>query len=611
MVREHSRPTPHLSHVHLSIASPSEIERTAGELVGIREGFLSTQLLTTCAARPIILDSWRRCRALHVDPMLRFAPYAIAHDAQLRERWEANAQLMQAARPVMHQLADLLADSGYVVVLTDAAGCILTLIGDRCVRRRLARIDFVPGGSWSEAAAGTNAIGTALADGHLVQLMASEHYCDGWTNLTCTAAPIHHPVTSQIIGVLDVTGDYRLIRSHLTSLLATAALEVEQALRALLADTAGGGRREADVGHVLPPSAFRPPSSDGDAVAPACRPDAASSATLAEDARSLLHVQALGARDAVYLVAAGGALSASLDVQTTVERVAEQTAHLLRLDSAATGLFDETGQRVALHVWSRRNAARPEAARVWEEILAPSQAVALLRQRGEPVIIDDVRASALVPATLVARLDVHSLALLPLTGARGVIGFIVAPRPTVHHWAIDDVRLGLTLAAQGATAIENARLFDALQRHNRRIEALNALARLLSTLLDPSQHLDAILERIIAILGLAAGMVLLGDERPGHLALAAHRGLPEALIRNLRERPLRLQDSHVVTTGESLLIRDARDDERIVYEPLRTASLHDWMAVPLAGGGAILGVLLVAACGARTLTDDDLGLFTA
>src|SRR5256714_7669176 len=228
-------PTPGLSHVHLSIASPSEIERTAGELVGIREGFLSTQLLTTCAARPIILDSWRRCRALHVDPMLRFAPYAIAHDAQLHERWEANAQLMQAARPVMHQLADLLADSGYVIVLTDAAGCILTLIGDRCVRRRLARIDFVPGGSWSEAAAGTNAIGTALADGHLVQLMASEHYCDGWTNLTCTAAPIHHPVTSQILGVLDVTGHYRPIRSFLTSLLATAALEVEQGLRALLA----------------------------------------------------------------------------------------------------------------------------------------------------------------------------------------------------------------------------------------------------------------------------------------------------------------------------------------------------------------------------------------
>src|SRR2546423_739901 len=235
MVRELKGPTPRPSHVRLSIASPSEIERTARQLATIREGFLSTQLLTTCTARPLILDSWRRCRALHVDPMLRFAPYVIAHDAQLHERWEANAQLLQAARPVMQHLADLLADSGYVVVLTDAAGCILSLIGDQHVRRRLARIDFVPGGSWSEASAGTNAIGTALADGHIVQLMASEHYCDGWRDLTCTAAPIHHPVTSRIIGVLDVTGDYRLIRSHLTSLLATAALEVEQGLRALLA----------------------------------------------------------------------------------------------------------------------------------------------------------------------------------------------------------------------------------------------------------------------------------------------------------------------------------------------------------------------------------------
>src|SRR5207248_6133632 len=121
--------------------------------------------------------------------------------------------------------------------------------------------------------------------------------------------------------------------------------------------------------------------------------------------------------------------------------------------------------------------------------------------------------------TLVERLDVRSLALLPLTGARGVIGFIVAPRPAVHHWAIDDVRLGLTLAAQGATAIENARLFDALQRHDRRIEALNAVAQLLSTLLNPSQHLDAILERIAEILGLAGGMAPLCDPRRGHLAL--------------------------------------------------------------------------------------------
>src|SRR5207244_13544718 len=100
--------------------------------------------------------------------------------------------------------------------------------------RRLARIDFVPGGDWSEAAAGTNAIGTALAAPHVVQLMAAEHYCDGWTDVTCTAAPIRPPFTGEVMGVLDVTGEYRIIRSFLTNSLASAALEVHQDLLILL-----------------------------------------------------------------------------------------------------------------------------------------------------------------------------------------------------------------------------------------------------------------------------------------------------------------------------------------------------------------------------------------
>src|SRR6266700_3385120 len=141
---------------------------------------------------------------------------------------------MQAAQPVMNHLIDFLADSGYVVVLSDTQGRLLDVIGDNAIRRRLARIDFIPGGNWSEAAAGTNAIGTALADGHVVQLMAAEHYCDGWQDLTCTAAPIRHPFTGEIIGILDVTGDYHLIRPFLTNSLAAAALEGQHELRTLL-----------------------------------------------------------------------------------------------------------------------------------------------------------------------------------------------------------------------------------------------------------------------------------------------------------------------------------------------------------------------------------------
>src|SRR5216683_2738908 len=173
-------------------------------------------------------------------PARRYAPLAIARESQLQNLREANEVLVRATRSVMSHLTDFLAASGYVVVLSDARGRLLDVVGDTAIRRRLARIDFVPGGDWSEAAAGTNAIGTALADGHGVQLMAAEHYCDGWQDLTCTAAPIRHPFTGEVMGILDVTGDYRLIRSFLTNTLAEATLEASQQVHTLLTTNHGG-----------------------------------------------------------------------------------------------------------------------------------------------------------------------------------------------------------------------------------------------------------------------------------------------------------------------------------------------------------------------------------
>src|SRR5216683_6545580 len=232
--------TSQLYRVNLSIASPSEIERTARQLRAIREGFLTTGSLATHTPRSLILESWQRCHAMNVNPSRRFAPLAIARESQLYQVREVNELLIRATHSVMGRLTDFLAGSGYVIVLSDAKGCLLDVLGDAGIRRRLARIDFVPGGDWSEAAAGTNAIGTALADRHVVQLMAAEHYCDGWTDLTCTAAPIRHPFTGEVMGVLDVTGDYRLIRSFLTNTLAEATLEASQQVHTLLTTNHGG-----------------------------------------------------------------------------------------------------------------------------------------------------------------------------------------------------------------------------------------------------------------------------------------------------------------------------------------------------------------------------------
>ncbi|GAC1357952.1 MAG: ATP-binding protein [Ktedonobacteraceae bacterium] len=595
---------------HLPIASPAEIERTARQLRIIRDGFLTSGSLTRYTPRLIILDSWQRCYTLQVNPGRRYAPLAVAREAQLEHLRDVNEVLIRAAIPMIAHLDEFLADSGYVVVLSDAHGCLLEVIGDTTIRRRLARIDFVPGGNWSEAAAGTNAIGTALADGHVVQLMAAEHYCDGWQDLTCTAAPIRHPFTNEIVGVLDVTGNYRLIRPFLTNSLATAALEIQQQMHTLL--TAGRQKERQrsfqssvvnftrNISEIAMNMNKNECLHDEDDV----------SVSLQLDDRQ---AQLCDVNDTERLAAAAGAVSASLDLDIALEKVAEQAAHLLQLESTAVFLFDDAGEIATVRTWSREDSSWLKNFRDLRDQLEQTEAISLVRERGEPVFIDDIAASPLLPAMLITHLGIHAIALLPLVTARGVIGFIAAPKRVAYHWVLNDVRLGLALGAPSATAIEYARLFNTLQQHNSRTEVLNTIAQLLNTLPDPKQHLNLVLQRIVEIMSLDAGIILLIDQDTGGLIVVTHHGLLHRVALDLSQYPMNQLHElacRVVATGEALQLDDMKDEHYALRDLANASGFCSVMIVPLAANMTILGVLLVGNYAMRMFTQGDLALFT-
>jgi two-component system sensor histidine kinase KdpD len=600
--------------VTLPVASPSEIERTARQLMAIRENFLAVGKPPQYAPRRIILDSWLRCNALHVNAARRCAPLAVAREAQLRQIHEANEPLMRAATPVINHLSDFLADSGYVIVLSDTNGRLLDVVGDRTIRRRLARIDFIPGGDWSESAAGTNAIGTALATGHAVQLMAAEHYCDGWQDLTCTAVPIRHPLSDEVIGILDVTGDYRLIRPFLTGYLTAAALEIKQNLRTLLRRDrersprlllAGFADRVQQISRSIPSINQQPH--------PPTVSEQPSEGAMHHWSPLFMSIHERRARDAERLAAAACTISASLDLPTTLDKVAEQTARLFQLDCAAVCLFNEQHTIAAFQIYSQCGPTSPERRRMLETLIRQTEEIKLIRERGEPLIADDLVRSNIVSAATVEQVGIRALALLPLATARGVIGFLAAPRPGRHRWEADEIRLGLALAAQAATSVENAHLFASLQQHTRHIEALNAMAQFLSTLLDPGQRLDLVLERITAIMELDAGMVLLREQNTGALTLTAHCRLSSAALfdqEQLLPASFHQLTGWIAETGQSLLICDMAGDAPHFHQLLHIFGFCDLMIVPLVVGSTTLGVLIVGSHSHRELTNEDLTLFT-
>jgi len=143
--------------------------------------------------RAPIADSWRRSAAAGVDPSgLRIAPQ-VADADEASARWEIHplAEMAPLIRSCLAATAD---ESQHLIVVSDANGVLLWVEGNATVRLRAAdSMNFAEGTLWSEGGAGTNAIGTAIAAKHAVQVFASEHFNEIVQCWTCAAAPVHDP----------------------------------------------------------------------------------------------------------------------------------------------------------------------------------------------------------------------------------------------------------------------------------------------------------------------------------------------------------------------------------------------------------------------------------
>nr|WP_255593476.1 sigma-54-dependent Fis family transcriptional regulator [Acidovorax sp. sic0104] len=178
-----------------------------------------------------VARSWSRSLAAGLVPTGR--PQGIDHPSSgtLRQVLASNPELLAHSRPVMEYLFEQVRHSQSVVVLADRRGMLMHTLGDPAFVGKAERVALTSGASWHEAHRGTNAIGTALAEGCAVQVHGGEHYLERNGFLTCAASPILS-ATGELLGILDISGDYRNGHAHALGLVSTAARMIENRLLA-------------------------------------------------------------------------------------------------------------------------------------------------------------------------------------------------------------------------------------------------------------------------------------------------------------------------------------------------------------------------------------------
>ncbi|MCE1241394.1 MAG: sigma-54-dependent Fis family transcriptional regulator [Azonexaceae bacterium] len=178
---------------------------------------------------PLILRSWERCRRFGVDESGYQAHTDSMDRIALKTEQERNRYLLTQGRPIMEHVFEQIRESGSMVVMSDANGLLLETVGDPDFVDRADRVALAAGASWDETLRGTNAIGTALSEEKPVAIFGGEHFLGQNAFLTCCASPIFGP-DGKLIGVLDISGDYRSQQRHTLGLVRLSTAIVEKRL---------------------------------------------------------------------------------------------------------------------------------------------------------------------------------------------------------------------------------------------------------------------------------------------------------------------------------------------------------------------------------------------
>lgn len=175
-------------------------------------------------ARETVRASWRRSESYGADGSGSTAPPYEPVD-------ETNTPVVEGAAPVLDALRPLLGDDPVAIVLASSHGRIVhRTANDDALAARLDEAMLAPGFLWAERHVGTNPIGLVLETRQPDCVVGDEHFGATLADLAGAAAPILHPATGRLRGIVALITWNATYPSLLLATAQFSASAVEHAL---------------------------------------------------------------------------------------------------------------------------------------------------------------------------------------------------------------------------------------------------------------------------------------------------------------------------------------------------------------------------------------------
>lgn len=281
------------------------------------------------------------------------------------------------------------------------------------------------------------------------------------------------------------------------------------------------------------------------------------------------------------LLEVADALSATLDLDTSLKRVAELVRKVIDYQIFAILLLNEKTQelRIRFHVGYPPDSAERLRVKAGEGVTG------LAAQRREAVLVNDVSTS---PHYINAVPNVQSELAIPLIYKNRVIGVIDLEAAQPNYFTEKHKRLLSLIASRMAVGIENARLHTRTTRQARTLQLMNEIARELTSILNLDELFKHIGELLNRLIDYQMFSILLLDTTGEILQHRFSLRFRENI--QLKHDILLNQGivGHAASTQRAVLVSDVKKDSRYIETNPETRSE---LAVPLIYKGNVIGVL--------------------
>ncbi len=309
---------------------------------------------------------------------------------------------------------------------------------------------------------------------------------------------------------------------------------------------------------------------------------------------------------ALYTVAK--TVSQSLDMDEMLIGTLETVLQIMGADGGGIYLIEEDGD-LLLKVHKRFSQKFVETLKTIKPGIGVSGLAVKLRKT-VAIDISQYPTPDLIP--LLQDEGVKSLASTPIIFKGKILGTISIHYCMSHTFSQEELDIFASIGNEIGVAIENVHLFSELQRHDKTLETLYAIDRVVSQTLDLDTIFRDALSKALEVTGIEAGGVYLLEEDGETLSLKNYKGVSPELAHAFSKTKVGQGVSGMaVKSGKPVTLEVEKYPSTELLSLLVKDGIFSLISTPLIAKGKVVGAMTFVNRRHRSFSQDDLDLLAS